>query len=506
MKPAIPDKRSLKSLYEAQIPALEKINDLLHRRLKAALTSAGVHATVKTRVKSFESYYRKLLKRLSPLVVERPAPRGGSAPGDGRAIEAAIAEAGEARDGHPPAATASLLEGSPLTDIIGIRIVCPFLDDIETACSLLHRTFEVLEIENKGARHSFREFGYQATHFLIEIDEQLVPAGLTAFRCFTDLGNFLAGGEVSALASLERGPIVVEAQICTLLQDAWSEVEHELIYKSEFSPLDEPLKRKLAALNANLTLSDIIFQEIREYQRELHRELRKRRQGFLSRVLTDGRGGLTTGEEAGHEEVEGHGVSSSAGMAGCGTPIRTPTPAREPTSDHAGHRPRAADRRLRSGDNIDDLLLEALTAHNAGHYEEAIGIYSAILDRGPETRLKVILLHHRGMAYFASSAYDLALDDFSQAVALDPTDRRSFSYRAGVYRALGDLDAALRDLDRSLELGPFDFDALYARSRVERELGDLSRALADCDGALRIDPHSSEASAFRSQILKLMGM
>ena len=78
--------------------------------------------------------------------------------------------------------------------------------------------------------------------------------------------------------------MVCEIQLCTILQDAWSEVEHELVYKTNFNPFDEPLKRKLAALNATLNLSDTLFQEIRDYQRLLQSELNKRRESFIEKL------------------------------------------------------------------------------------------------------------------------------------------------------------------------------------------------------------------------------
>jgi len=481
--PDIPEKRKLKELYESQVPFLEEINDVLHRKLKADLVELGVHATVKTRVKSFEGYYRKLLSRLGAIVAagsseaREEAEKVASAGAPAAAILFSGARAGDGMapsDGATPSIE-HLLGGSHLTDIIGIRIVCPFLDDIQVACSLVHRDFEVLEIEEKGARRSFREFGYQATHYLIRVPEEEVPRGLTAFHCFMEVSDFLAGDNPMPFLDLGRGPILCEVQICTLLQDAWAEVEHALIYKSEFSPLDEPLKRKLAALNANLTLSDIIFQEIREYQRELHGELFKRRQSFLAKAL---------GPEA------------------------VPAPASGPNG-RAGARAVAAARGPKQVDpsaSIDELLLEALTAHNGGLYEEAIAIYSAVLDTEPQGSLAVILLIHRGMAHFASSAYERALADFTRANEIDPTNTRSFYYRASVHRVLGDLERALADLDQSLNLNPFDFEAHYARSQIERELGDFGRALSDCDAALRIDPDSEEAAAFRSLLMKRMGL
>ncbi|MFS6554050.1 hypothetical protein VPJ68_00820, partial [Parabacteroides distasonis] len=85
----------------------------------------------------------------------------------------------------------------------------------------------------------------------------------------------------------------------TILQDAWAEVEHELIYKTEFTPFDAPLRRKLASVNASLSLADTIFQEIRDYQKNFQRQVDRRRASFYSQadVITDNENGLSFSEK-----------------------------------------------------------------------------------------------------------------------------------------------------------------------------------------------------------------
>jgi len=77
----------------------------------------------------------------------------------------------------------------------------------------LSNIFSIEEIERKGAERSFREFGYESIHVLVrvpdEVAQQLCP-------------------------HLERN--VIEIQLRTILQEAWAEVEHELVYKAEFTP------------------------------------------------------------------------------------------------------------------------------------------------------------------------------------------------------------------------------------------------------------------------------
>ena len=409
----IPDKRELKERYSALVPAFQNILDNLHHLLKPELERDDLHVTVKTRVKSFESYYRKLLRRLAE----------GQSDAD---LHRALQEN----------------EGVQLTDVLGVRIVCPFLEQVQTACSVVRSLFDVIDIEEKGANRSFREFGYQSTHYLVKIPKKL------------------------GAGHLEFQP-VCEIQICTLLQDAWAEVEHEIIYKAEFTPFDEPLRRKLAALNANLTLSDIIFQEIREYQRQLHGELGRRRSDFLDRVHGSPNTESNGSSRPKHDVTE----SSAIGDAQSAAP------------------------------SLDELLLKALYAHNAKEYTTAIDTYSAILNSRPATALEAIVLVHRGMAYFAGEDYDHALEDFKQAIKTDPQNAKAFYYRGIVYRTTRNFRRALRDFDRSLELNPYDFDTLLSRSDIHEKLGDAAKALEDCENALRIEPDAPEAQSLRSELM-----
>ena len=78
---------------------------------------------------------------------------------------------------------------------------------------------------------------------------------------------------------------VVEVQVRTILQDAWAEVEHELIYKSHFRfPNSDSIRKKLAAVNASLSLADMIFQEIRDAQKEMARWGQERFQAMLDKA------------------------------------------------------------------------------------------------------------------------------------------------------------------------------------------------------------------------------
>ncbi len=404
----LPDRGELNSRYSKLVPIYEKVLIGVAQDLKDALLAAGLNPTIKYRVKSFDSYFNKLIRRMRQN-------QGSCVPEE-------------------------------ITDILGVRIIFPFLEDIETAEKIIRTSFSVTGSEKKGINHSFREFGYEATHLMLRM-EPYIPeeTGLEVASC-------------------------CEIQISTILQDAWSEVEHELVYKAEFTPFDLPLKRKLAALNANLTLADIIFQEIRDYHRAMQLELKKRRSLLYERT------GI-------YETIAG--PQSSAGT----------TVDQETVLQQSDSIPE---------DNIDNILLKAITAHNEGRYPRAISLYSRLLEVENLPSVKSIIHNHRGMAYLAQAKYPEAIDDFSEAINLDTSNFRAYNYRGLCRRMIGDHGTAIDDFNTSITVNPYQSESYYSRALAWYDLGDIARAFEDCNSALNFKPESSSIRSFFDMVRKKM--
>lgn len=381
-----------------------QVTRLLQEQLEGAFLRFSPRPTVKSRTKDFESFYKKYVRLIQNNSASLPK----------------------------------------ITDLIGLRIVCTFIEDVQLVEDVIKKLFVIHEIERKGSQYSFKEFGYESTHVLIRIPDTLIQ---------------------------EYGPLgcdVAEIQIRTILQDAWAEVEHELVYKAEFTPFDEPMKRKLAAVNASLSLADIVFQEIRDYQRQLNRELDRRRESFYKKVED-----ATDREIFEQEEPAELKPSMWYSLEGS-----------------------------RSRESLDDLLLDALYAHNQGNFEEAIALYTRIIETSPPVTVAAVIYKHRAMAYFAESRYEEAIQDFSRALELDPKSYKAAYFRGIVYAVLQRFTEAIEDYSRSLEVNPYQFYALYRRSQAYYHLGDYTQALSDCEAALRIHPDSEKAQRFRQLLLK----
>lgn len=415
----LPNKLEIQRLYESYAPVFNEVLANIEAKLKASIKIASI-PTFKTRIKSFTSYYKKILR-------QKPK------------------EAAESK---------SLVT---LTDMIGIRVICAFLEDLDIVEQQLVTYFNVKEIERKGAQQSFREFGYESVHVLIAIPEDCKPK--------------------KELDPPLPDEVVCEIQIRTILQDAWAEVEHELIYKSEFNPFDKPLRRKLASINASLTLADTIFQEIRDYQNRLQSELGTRRNTFYNKADD------FTNKEFGLPQ-ENRDLKASAAIY-------------SPQNDLPY-----------SKKSIDELVLSALHEHNLANFDKAIEIYTQIINSKPTPPPVVlgVIYKHRGMAYFAQSMYNKALEDFRASVADDPKGFRALYYEGIVCSVQDKNQEAIECFNKSLEIDAFQSHVYYRRALAYFNLGEYKKSLADIASAENLGLNDEEVKALKAKVLKKFDM
>lgn len=408
----LPNKDEIKKNYDSFVPVFSGILNNIEQELSDNI-SLKSKPTFKSRIKSFESYYKKLLR------VKKPG----------------------------------LLAESKtvlcLTDMLGIRIICAFLEDLSAVENQLKSLYEITEIEHKGNQNNFKEFGYESVHVLIKIPKSCIPDAVRPSDLPSDL--------------------VCEIQIRTILQDAWAEVEHELVYKSEFSPFDMPLRRKLASMNATLSLADIIFQEIRDYQNKLQVEMDERRQSFYFQADE------LTQEKDGKKEIAAKNIQRVS-------PYVRGT--------------------------IDDLVLEALHEHNAGNLGRAIEIYTEILKSSPAPAdaVMTVIYKHRGMAYFAKNDYEDALKDFESSVNYDPKGYRSIYYEGIVYTVMESYEKAIDCFTHSISINEYQSHAFYRRALAYYKLKEYNHALADLTSAEKLGLDNEDCKALHLELIKKFDM
>ena len=107
----------------------------------------------------------------------------------------------------------------------------------------------------------------------------------------------------------------------------------------------------------------------------------------------------------------------------------------------------------------------------------AIGGCTALIQSGRETPDQLAAtFFNRGFAYYLKGQYDLALQDFGQAIGLQPSVAPgsgqaislavTFNYRGNAYRREGKDDLAIADLDEAVRLNPEEIGRASCRERV----------------------------------------
>lgn len=383
--------------YAKSLPLWKQHLVSVSAQIGELLDAQLLHATIKTRVKSLESLSEK---------------RGYL--------------------------TRSTGEANPvIKDLLGVRIVVPFHEEVEQAVELLRQHFHTQEIERKSEKLTFREFAYDSVHVELPLDRNLeLPVNCKP---------------------------VIEVQVRTILQDAWAEVEHELIYKNHFRfPNNDSIRKKLAAVNASLSLADMIFQEIRDAQKEMARWGQERFQAMLDKAAA---------------ELE--------------PPVLSAPPPEVPQATLPGIENPAAGTRA----ELERNLMAGLRAHNEKDYRSAVEYYTKALDTNPELAIRSIVFNHRGMAYFMLQQESLALSDFDRSFQCDKSNYRALNYRAMVLRRMGYVEHALECFTQSLEIAPQQAEVYFLRAQTLAEIERKDSARADLKKALELDYSHKEAAA-----------
>ena len=101
------------------------------------------------------------------------------------------------------------------------------------------------------------------------------------------------------------------------------------------------------------------------------------------------------------------------------------------------------------------------------------------------------------VAYLAKKQYDKAIEDFSEAIRLDPGHAISFMRRGNAYKARQEHDKAINDYSEAIRLDPKSAVAFYNRGLAYSAKKQFDKAIDDCSEAIRID--SKHVAAFNSR-------
>ena len=153
------------------------------------------------------------------------------------------------------------------------------------------------------------------------------------------------------------------------------------------------------------------------------------------------------------------------------------------------------------GNLADGYLFRGRANAGLGRGDLAIEDFSKVIQLQPE----------RAEAYVERAAARLDQEDYSGAAAdceevlkRDPRIALAYSMRARSLVHAGSLDRALEDLNRAVELAP-DQSNYFQRAATYQALGQHKRALADLDEVIALRPDGSQAYFARSKSRRAIG-
>ena len=122
-----------------------------------------------------------------------------------------------------------------VNDIVGIRVICLYRDDIEKIKKVVCDNFDVISDDDKIDSKDIDRFGYLSTHIIARL-----------------------GTEQRTSLRQNLRDLTFEIQIRTIAQHAWATVSHDLFYKSS-DEIPKDQERDFQALSALFYLADSQF-------------------------------------------------------------------------------------------------------------------------------------------------------------------------------------------------------------------------------------------------------
>lgn len=139
-----------------------------------------------------------------------------------------------------------------ITDLAGVRVISYFPKDIDKIAELIKKEFKIDPKNSIDKRQSENPtvFGYASVHLVVSLSNERVK--LAEYSIFKNLR--------------------CEIQVRTILQHAWAEIEHDIVYKStEDIPFE--LRRRFSSLAGMLEIADREFETIRIEEAKVKRRI-----------------------------------------------------------------------------------------------------------------------------------------------------------------------------------------------------------------------------------------
>lgn len=164
--------------------------------------------------------------------------------------------------------------------------------------------------------------------------------------------------------------------------------------------------------------------------------------------------------------------------------------------DHQKRLSRAAQKRL------ERLRTQGDAYTKNGQFGRAIEIYTKALAIDPSD---ATIYRWRATAYDDSGNYERAIEDYTKALTIKPDYQSALSWRAMAYRHLGQSDAAVTDFTKAIALEPDDEFNYTWRGMTYGDLKKWDVAIADFTRAIALEPNDAFNHKWRGHAYRNLG-
>ncbi len=141
-------------------------------------------------------------------------------------------------------------------------------------------------------------------------------------------------------------------------------------------------------------------------------------------------------------------------------------------------------------------------AYQRGDFDRAIQDYTEAIALNSDLAR---VYNNRGKAYGEKGDYARAIQDFDKVIALNPGDATAYYNRGVVYERKGDYGLAIQDFDKAIALNPDDAEAYNNRGIVYERKGDYGLAIQDYTEAIALNPDDATAYYNRGIVYERKG-
>ena len=132
-----------------------------------------------------------------------------------------------------------------VSDIVGVRIICSFKQDIYDLIELLRSSNMIKVIKEKDYITNPKESGYRSYHLIVEVPVELIN---------------------------EKTYIKAEIQIRTLAMDLWASLDHKITYKND--DISDDISKKIVLFSNEMNDIDDRMSMLIDEKKKLEEEVK----------------------------------------------------------------------------------------------------------------------------------------------------------------------------------------------------------------------------------------